>query len=137
MDWDWKLFWKIVGIVIVIGLVLTIIGFVFGWITLPFQKGGAQNVEQQFTYGYQTMNALKSTARSACQAQKAYDAETDPNLKSQRQSQLLAFQNNYSRLEGEYDAWAANIFQGKVIRPNDLPAQAPTLAEMTSQVCGQ
>lgn len=133
--WNWKIFWQVVGIVFIVGLVLAAMGFVFGWITLPIQKGGVQNVEQQFTYGYQTKKALEATARSVCLAQKAYDVETDPALKSQRQSQLLAYQANYSRLEGEYDAWAANVFQGKVIRPNDLPAQAPTLSGMILQVC--
>lgn len=135
MDWNWKSFWQVVGVLFVVGLVLTVFSFVFGWITLPIQKGGAGNVEQQFTYGYQTIKALQSTARSVCLTQKAYDAETDPSLKSQRQTQLLGYQSNYSRLEGEYDAWAANIFQGKVIRPSDLPQTAPSLGEMQSTVC--
>lgn len=134
-EWNWRTFWQVVGALFVVGLAISVMGFAFGWITLPIQKGSAQNVEQQFTYGYQTMQSLQSTARSVCQAQKAYDAEADPSLKSQRQTQLLAYQSNYSRLEGEYDAWAANVFQGRVVRPADLPAQAPTLSGMASQVC--
>lgn len=136
-NWNWKVFWQVVWISFVVSIVLAVMGFVFGWITLPTDKGSARNVEEQFTYGYTQINALRSTARSVCLAQAAYDSETNPDLKSQRQSQLLGYESNYSRLEGEYDAWAANIFQGKVIRPLDLPFQAPTLNEMKAEVCNK
>lgn len=106
-----------------------------GWGLLPFEKASVVNVEKQFTWGYTQMGALETTARSVCTAQKAYDMETDKDYKAQRLSQLTGYQSNYNRLQGEYDAWAANIFTGKVVRPSDLPERAPNLDQMTAKLC--
>ena len=133
MSWG---FWTIViGALFIVAIV--VVSLAAGWITLPFLKGSAGNVEKQFTFGYQQYNALKATATSVCAAQKAVDAATNDSERSQRTSQLLAYETNYARLAGEYDAWASNIFQGNVVRPADLPLRAPSLDTMKTQVCGQ
>lgn len=127
-------FWAIViGAVLIVAIV--VVSAVAGWITLPFLKGSAGNVEKQFVYGYTQYNALKATATSVCAAQKAVETATNDSEKSQRTSQLLAYETNYARLAGEYDAWASNIFQGQVVRPADLPYRAPSLPDMKVQVC--
>lgn len=138
-DTGLSLSWGIWAIVIAAVLVtaIVVVSVAAGWITLPFLKGSAGNVEKQFTFGYQQYNALKATATSVCAAQRAVEAATNDSEKSQRTSQLLAYETNYARLAGEYDAWASNIFQGNVVRPADLPLRAPTLDAMKSQVCGQ
>jgi len=133
--WDWKIFWKVVGILFVVILVLTVLGFLFGWITWPIDLGSRQNVEEQFQTGYELYESLQGTAQAVCIAEKAYNAETNPSLKSQRQSQVLAYETNYARLSADYDAWSRNIFEGGIIRPADLPARAPSLSEMKNQVC--
>ena len=137
MDFDWKLFWKIVGIVFVVAVVASLIGFALGWITLPIRNGSADNVEDQFRTGYELYESLQATAQSVCSAQKAYDLETDPSAKSQRLSYLQAYETNYNRIAADYDAWSRNIFEGGIVRPSDLPARAPSLSEMKSQTCGQ
>jgi len=137
MDWDWKVFWKVVGILFVVMLVFSALGFLFGWITLPIKKGSAGNVEEQFRTGYELYESLQATAQSVCTAEKAYNDEIDSTLKSQRQSQLLAYETNYARLSADYDAWSRNVFEGGIVRPADLPARAPSLSEMKAQSCGQ
>lgn len=135
--WDWKVFWKVLGILFGVLLVLAVFGFAFGWLTWPINLGSRQNVEEQYRTGYELYESLQGTAQAVCTAEKAYNAETDPNLKSQRQSQVLAYETNYARLSADYDAWSRNIFEGGIVRPEDLPARAPSLSEMKTQVCGQ
>lgn len=136
-DINWKNFFKFLAIALIVIVVLSVAGFALGWITLPIEKGSASNVQEQFRVGYETYESLQATAQSVCTAEKAYNAETDPNLKSQRQSQMLAYETNYNRLSADYDAWSRNIFEGGIVRPADLPARAPKLSEMKTQVCGQ
>lgn len=133
----WKNFFKVLGIVVGVVLVLSIVAFAMGWITWPIDLGSRRNVEAQFQTGYELYESLQGTAQAVCIAEKAYNAETDPTLKSQRQSQLLAYETNYARLSADYDAWSRNIFEGGIVRPADLPARAPSLSEMKTQVCGQ
>ena len=134
---DWKPFVRFLGGLLLIIVILSLFGLLLGWITLPGQKASVQNVEEQFRVGYELHNSLTASANSVCTAQKAYDAETDPTFKSQRQTQLLAYETNYARLAASYDAWASNIFQGKVIRPADLPNRAPSLSTKLFEVCPQ
>lgn len=135
MEWDWKTFWKVIGIVALVACVVMVLGFLLGWFALPWEKGSASNVQEQFRTGYETYESLQGTAQAVCIAEKAYNAETDPNLKSQRQSQVIAYETNYARLSADYDAWSRNIFEGGIVRPADLPARAPSLSEMKNQVC--
>lgn len=130
--------WGFWAIVIVVALVIcaTAGSFAAGWITLPFTKGSPQNVEAQFTKGYELYNSLKQTANLVCDAQKSYNNATG-DAKDQRQTQLTAYESNYRRLAGEYDAWASNVFQGGIIRPADLPFRAASLSDMKAQSCGQ
>lgn len=137
MDFDWKTFWKVIGILFVVVLVFSLIGFALGWITLPIRKGSAGNVEEQFRKGYELYESMQATAQSVCSAQDAYDRETDPSAKSQRLSYLQAYETNYNRIAADYDAWSRNIFDGGIVRPADLPARSPSLSEMKSQSCGQ
>lgn len=121
---------------LVLLVVLVVGGSIAGWITLPFMKGSSQNVEVQFTKGYEMYNSLKQTANMVCDAQKAYNNATG-DAKNQRQTQLTAYESNYRRIAGEYDAWSSNVFQGGVIRPNDLPLRAPSLSSLKGQSCDQ
>lgn len=134
---SWKNGFKVLGIAVVVILVLSVVGLALGWLTWPIDLGSRRNVEVQYRVGYDTYESLQATAQSVCTAQKAYDSETDTTLKSQRQSQLLAYETNYNRIAADYDAWSRNIFEGGIVRPGDLPARAPSLSEMKSQSCGQ
>lgn len=122
---------------LLIALIAVVSSWAFGWIVLPWQKGSAGNVEKQFTYGYTQYRSLEATARQVCTAEKAVANATTNDEKTQRNTQLMGYENNYARLAGEYDAWASNIFQGNVIRPSDLPLRAPTLEDLKTRVCGQ
>lgn len=129
-------FWKFAVIMVAIVLGVSLLGLALGWITWPFDLGSRANVQEQFRVGYELYESLQGTAQAACTAEKAYLAETNPDLKSQRQSQQLAYETNYARLSADFDAWSRNIFEGGIVRPADLPARAPSLAEMKAQVCG-
>ncbi len=61
--------------------------------------------------------------------------ETDPRAKTQRLPYLQGYETNYYRIAADYNAWSRNSLEGDLIRPEDLPALAPSLSEMKSQVC--
>jgi len=130
-----KLTLGIVGILVITAVICTLVSWLFGWISLPFRKGSVTNVETQFTYGYTTMQSLEASANTVCNFEVVATNTTDVNAQNQRMSQLLQYEANYNRIEAQYDAWAANFFQGKIIRPADLPMVAPTLDQMKQRVC--
>jgi hypothetical protein len=122
-------------ILAIIGIAL--LGWFLSWVLLPVQKTSPGNVENQFTTGYTYMNSMKALASTVCNFETLATATVGQDAQNQRLSQLLQYQANYNRIKGDYDAWAANIFLGKEIRPKaDLPATAPSLDEMKRQVCG-
>ena len=78
---------------------------------------------------------MDAQARNVCTAQVAASNESDPFIRSQRQSQVLAYQQSYNRLAAEYNAQADNVFEGSVVNPPDVPRNAPTLDQEMAKVC--
>ena len=89
--------WLLFGAAAVV--VLTILGFALGWITLPFQVASVENVREQWRFAYDYSESLKASALQVCAAEKTLAESTSDNEKAQRRSQLLAIQQNYSRIE--------------------------------------
>jgi uncharacterized iron-regulated membrane protein len=120
---------------IVLVLVLVAIGLASSWFGLVVNKVSPANVQEQWQFAYEGKNNMVSAAQQACAAQKAVEAETDPQAKTQRRDQLNAIVLNYSRIEANYNAGVQNAFKAKYIKPNDVPTTAPTLQEEEAAVC--
>ena len=105
-----------------------------GWVSVPFQVTSAQNVQDQWKFAYTFDESLQAAARQVCSTESAIKAADNTNEASQRRSQLLAIEQNYARIEGQYNARLRNAFEAKLVRPGDVPAQAPTLDEMRQRV---
>lgn len=99
----------------------------FGWISGEANLRSFGHVRQTYAYAYDHIAALQSLQQNACVANQAISEETDPAIKSQRRTQLIAVENTYNRTQREYDAYMSDHFRGKVIKPGDLPLPAPSL----------
>jgi hypothetical protein len=119
------------------GLIIAIYAFAWGlgWATMPFEKTSVENVQAQWAFAYSYQESLKSEARQVCTAEKALAGATEHDEKMQRESQLEVLEQNYARIEAEYDAKLRNAFEAKYVKPSDVPHIAPTLVEMKEQVC--
>jgi hypothetical protein len=125
-----------IGTILVLGLVFGVLGFVLGWYRADTDVVSPQNVKAQYQDAYTNFEALKATAGDVCSALAAIDAETDPDARSQRVSEELAYEQNYRRIAADYDAAYDNVFQAEHVGPADLPHTAPGLdAELTTVGC--
>lgn len=131
--WVWLL-----GLIVVLTVITVPVGLGLGWFNRAAQVYGPENVSQQWQQGYDYYNALKGTAQNICTFEKAA-ATAIPGTPAadQRQSQLLAQQTLYQTNSRKYDGFMADPLRAKLVRPSDLPATAPTEAEMKAQVCAR
>ena len=126
-----KIVFSVVGV-----LLLILIGlWALGWMTVPFQVTSPENVQKQWAFAYQYEESLRASASQYCSARSAVESATSDNEKSQRRSQMLAVEQNYARIQAEYDAKLRNAFEAKLVKPSDVPTQAPTLTEMVQRTC--
>ncbi len=121
----------------IVGLALTagVIGWVLNWASVPGKIASSENVRKQWAFAYEYEESLKSAARQVCSAEKAAEAAQLPDERTQRRSQVLALEQNYSRIQAEYDARLRDAFQAKLVAPEDVPKRASELSTMKSQVC--
>lgn len=122
---------------LVILLLMVIGAWVLGWITMPWQIISPENIRKQWTWGYDQYESLQAVAQQVCTAERAVNAATSDTERTQRQTQLIAYENNYARLAADYDARMRNAFEAGLVRPPDLPARAPTLQDMKLNACVQ
>lgn len=125
----WGVVLKWVLVLVVIGLIIGVIGFVGGWFNAGKQIISPANVKAQYAGAYSRWEALKATTCNVKGEQTLVDNATDPTIKVQYQQQLSAYQQNYVRVAADYDAAYDNAFQAKHVGPSDIPRVAPTLSE--------
>lgn len=138
-------FWSVpraIGLVLVvivavffIMVVTTPLTIGFGWFRGEANLRSFNHVRATYQEAFDDANAMDANARQACRLKVMIGVETDPAVKTQRQSQLLAIENNYDRVKGEYDAYMRDHFRGGVIRPQQLPMPYPTLQDREDVVC--
>lgn len=120
-----------IGIFVILVMAASIAG---GWFDTGARIVSAGHVEDQWRTAYDRYNALRATAAQACDMERIV-AESTGEAQTQRQSQLLALRQNYVRIAGQYDAALADPFRARLVRPRDLPANAPTLSQMQATAC--
>lgn len=129
---------KILGYIVGIILGIMLVSWAVGWIGTPLQVTSVDNVRKQFAFAYQYEESLNAATRQYCTARDARD-RTEPNseVRNQRETQMIAIEQNYARIAGEYDAKLRNAFDAKYVAPADVPKRAPTLNEKVTVVCGR
>lgn len=125
--------WIAFGILVVV--LVGIIGWGIRWASVPGQVASPENVRKQWAFAYDYDESLQSAARQVCAAEQALADTKDATERSQRRSQLMALEQNYSRIQAEYNAKLRNAFDAKLVAPSDVPAKAPDLATNKSRVC--
>lgn len=116
----------IVGLIAIV-IVFIVAGFAFGWFRTGVEVISPANVKEQWAFAYSYDRSLGALAGTWCSAKQAETTETDPDYRSQRITQRLAYENQYRSVEAQYDAALANAFKAKLVKPSDVPTVAPTL----------
>ena len=122
---------RLLGIGIAVALVLGLVGFAAGWFRAGTQIISPENVKAQWQFAYDFNESLTAIGQQWCTAKAAEDAETNSDAKLQRTSQRISIEQNYARVKAQYDARLADAFRAKLVKPDDVPKRAPTLAETT------
>jgi len=130
--WGWIL---VIGLIV--GATLVVGRFAFGWFTAPVQIYSIENVREQWRFAYDYDESLKAAAQQVCIAEKAVQDASSDNEKSQRRSQQMAYETNYTRIEADFNARLRNAFEAKLVKPADVPDKAPSLSEMKKRVCNK
>jgi hypothetical protein len=113
-----------------------IYGYANDWFGTFGQVVSPTNVKEQYRKAYDDINALDAIAQNICTAAAARDKEIQgTDAYTQRESQVLAQEQNYQKISNAYDAYTSDVFRGKVVRPRDLPQPAPTEQSLTSIFC--
>lgn len=131
VSWFLKWFFTLV----LISVIVASVGWVLKWLFLPAQVVSVENVREQWRFAYQYDESLKAIAQQICSTSKAVTNAESSEEKSQRRSQLIALEQNYARVEAEYNSKLRNAFEAKLVRPSDVPERAPTMKENVSQSC--
>lgn len=125
---------RALGIVIALALVFGVIGFFAGWFNAAKEVVSPANVKAQWQFAYDYDEQLDAIAQQTCQMRQVEAAETDPAFKTQRTSQRVAIEQNYFRVEAEYNGRLRDAFRAKLVAPTDVPDQAPSLDENLAEV---
>jgi len=126
----------VVGLIVAASVIGGIVVWVGGWAAVPAQVTSAENVQKQWAFAYQYDESLQAAARQVCSAEKGVAESSSDMERTQRRSQALAYEQNYARIEAEFNAKLRNAFEAKYVAPSDVPKRAPTLTEMKAKVCG-
>lgn len=128
---------KFVGGIFLAIIAAMAISWSLGWIAVPASIISAQNVREQWRFAYEYDESLQSAARKVCAAEKAVQDSISDEEKIQRRSHALALEQNYARIQAEFNARLRDAFQAKLVAPSDVPQRAPELHMMKNQVCAQ
>lgn len=126
--------WSITVLLVVV-LLGGLLGLATGWISFGTKFLSPAELREQYRTAFTLYNSLEASAQNVCDLEELISDETDPDVKSQRESQLLAFQQQYNANKATYEARMQNIFEAKKRKPAELPFEAPTLEEMKQLVC--
>lgn len=117
-----------IGVIVLLGVVFGLVGLALGWFRSTTEVVSPENVRAQYQDSYTNFEALRATAGDICSARAAVAAETLPDVREQRVTQELAYEENYHRIAAAYDSAYEDAFRAKHVGPTDLPAKAPDLA---------
>lgn len=107
-------------------------GFGIGWFAGEVNIRSFDHVRQVYRDSYDKYNALQQIANNTCTAKEALSAAKasgDQNTINQRQTQVIAQENTYNAVAGQYNAEMDDHFRAKAVKPQDLPRNAPSLKE--------
>jgi hypothetical protein len=121
-------------------LFLSVCGGIYGyandWFGAFGQVISPANVRAQFQAAYDDQNSLNAIAQNICTAAVARDKEIQStDAYTQRESQVIAQEQNFQRIQNHYNAYIHDPFRAKIVRPRDLPDPAPTEQSLTSVFC--
>lgn len=92
----------------------------------------AVTAQWQFAYDYEA--SLGASASNWCTALADEQSARSEDVRVQLSLQRRAIEQNYNRIKAEYDGRLRDAFRAKLVKPPDVPNQAPTLEEKVAQL---
>lgn len=127
-----KRVWLFIFLCIAFGVTLA---WAWEWLSVPGHVTSAEQVQNQWAFAYEYEEALQAAAQQVCSAERGVQQASNETEATQRRSHVLAYEQNYARIEAAYNARLRNPFQGKYVKPKNVPEKAPSLAQMKQKVC--
>lgn len=121
----------LIVIVIVLGFVFTIGHFALGWFNKAAEVAGPQNVSAQYQAVIGDWNAMQAEAANYCSVK---DEKSPPGTII-AEGPSFAYAAKYRQTAIDFNTRQQDIFEAKAVGPSGYPQTAPTLDEMTAQVC--
>ncbi len=129
-----KIIFRAAAGIVLLSLLLGGIGFAAGWFREGARVVGVENVKAQWQFAYDYNESLGAIATNYCAAKQAESEQTDPSIRVQFTSQVLAHSANYSRVASEYNGRLDDAFRAKLVAPPDVPRQAPSLTDKVAEL---
>jgi hypothetical protein len=120
----WKIFWTVVGVVVVISLVFGVIGFFGGWFSEGKRIVSPTNVKAQHTAIIENWETAITSSRNACSVGNPDKEEGDPTLV---EDPALAYAATYRRVVVDYNRRQKNLFESRLVGPSGYPREIPRL----------
>lgn len=124
---------KILGVVLAIMFLLGGTAFVINWIKTGVDVVSPENVKAQWQFAYDYSESLEGIAQNYCTAKQAEADAVTQDERLQRSSQRIAHEQNYNRVAAEYNGRLRDAFRAGLVKPPDVPDQAPLLRETASK----
>lgn len=122
----------IIGIVVVLVVVGTIVGFVGNWFNADKAVFEPANVTKQYHFVINDYKAMEQQAEIVCEIKAKKTNESSPTF---LEDPTLAYANKYRQTETDYNTRQNNFFEASEVGPKGYPSTAPTLQEMEQRVC--
>jgi uncharacterized protein YacL len=117
-----------IGLIIALVIFFTILGWALNWFGAGVAIVSPTNVKAQFALAYDDYEALQKLNDTLCISKQAIAQAVDANTKTQRQTQLLAYEAQYNRVAAEYQARYDDAFRAALVGPKDLPKTIPPVS---------
>jgi hypothetical protein len=123
-----KIFFGVLGSLIVLFLLGLLLSFIFGWGQKAADTVGPENVNKQYDLVIQNWNALTTAADNACAVTEKEGGVNSPTFV---ESPAQAYIATYRNIRTEYNSAQENIFDAKLVGPSGYPEFVPNFPEAT------
>lgn len=114
--WGW--FWRGLGLLLVLGIGFTLLGFAQGWFSRGAEIVGPRNVSDQHFQIAEGWQSLQVAAANVCTAGTTQANENSPTLV---EDPTLAYKATFRNIAAEYNRRQANLFEAKIAGPPGYP----------------
>lgn len=114
---------KVVGIIVALGIVFSLIGWLGGWFSEGQRVTGPANVSAQYGAVIDDWQSLITEAQNACDV----TVKTNSDSPTFVEDPALAYKAQFRNTRTDYNRRMQNIFEAKLVGPRGYPRTVPVL----------